>query len=183
MYGLVNRAIEELVVSMHGDAGWSQVCAHARVEADGFVAMQAYDDDVTYRLVAAVSARTGLPAQAVLEAFGEYWVLYTAEQGYGALMAAGGASLREFLGNLNELHGRIETVFPHMRLPVFRVEDVGPGEYRLHYASSREGLAPMVIGIVRGLARRYGQRAEVRHEHAKTHVDEEDVFLVRELAA
>ena len=40
------------------------------------------------------------------------------------------------------------------RLPVFRVEDIGPTSYRLFYASERVGLAPMVVGLVKGLARR-----------------------------
>ena len=40
MYGLVNRAIEQLVVSMKGEAGWRGVCAHAGLAADGFVSMQ-----------------------------------------------------------------------------------------------------------------------------------------------
>ena len=183
MYGLVNRAIEQLVVSLHGDAGWRGVCAHAQVAADGFVSMHSYDDELTFRLVAAVSTRLNLPAEQVLEAFGEYWITYTATEGYGSMLEAGGDTLREFLGNLNAMHGRVETVFPHLQLPVFRVEDVAPGEYRLYYASNRSGLAPMVIGLVRGLARRYAQPVDVRLVQAKADVHDEDVFLVRELRA
>lgn len=180
MYGLVNRAIEQMVVSLHGEGGWRQVCAHAGTEADGFVAMHAYDDAVTLRLVAAVSRQTGLAPSAVLEAFGEYWILYTADS-YGEVLQAAGRSLREFLQNLDELHGRLEPVFPGMKPPQFRVEDVAPGRYRLHYGSQRAGLAPMVLGLVRGLAQRFGQRVEVTHIHAKTRIDEEDVFDLREL--
>jgi len=90
MYGLVNRAIEQLVVSMKGENGWRGVCAHANIPSDGFVSMQAYDDEITYRLVGAVSARLGLAQEMVLEAFGEYWITYTATEGYGNLMDAGG---------------------------------------------------------------------------------------------
>jgi len=182
MYGLVNRAIEQLVVSLKGESGWRGVCAHAGMAADGFVSMQAYDDEVTFRLVNSVSQRMGLPVDQVLEAFGEYWISYTAEEGYGAVMKAGGNDLREFLGNLNEMHGRVETVFPDMRLPLFRVEDVSASEYRLYYASERAGLAPMVIGLVKGLAKRFDQRVDVVHVYAKAHVDGEDIFVVRHLA-
>lgn len=179
MYGLVNRAIEQLVVSMQGEAGWRGVCAHAGMAADGFVSMQGYDDEITYRLVGAVSKRLDLPAEQVLEAFGEYWIRYTADEGYGSMLKAGGNSLREFLGNLNEMHGRVETVFPHMRLPLFRVQDLGDSSYQLFYASEREGLAPMVIGLVKGLAKRFDQAVEIEHVHAKTSVDDEDVFVIR----
>ena len=181
MNGLVNRAIEQLVISMKGEAGWRGVCAHAGVAADGFVSMQNYDDDITFRLVNSVSERLGLSREQVLEAFGEYWITYTADEGYGALMAAGGSHLREFLANLNDMHSRVETIFTQLRIPLFRVEDVSDTEYRLYYASEREGLAPMVLGLVKGLAKRFGQSVEIVQVHAKTDVLEEDIFNVRHL--
>ena len=182
MNGLVNRAIEQLVISMKGEAGWRGVCAHAGVAADGFVSMQNYDDDITFRLVKAVSERLGLSPEQVLEAFGEYWITYTADEGYGALMTAGGSHLREFLANLNDMHGRVETIFEQVRIPLFRVEDVSDTEYRLYYASEREGLAPMVLGLVKGLAKRFGQSVEVVQVHSKAVVHGEDIFSVRHLS-
>lgn len=155
MYGLVNRAIEQLVVSIKGEAGWRRVCARADVSADGFVAMCPYHDDVTYRLVGAASEELDMPASEVLEAFGEYWILFTAEEGYAELLDAAGDDLRTFLHGLNDMHGRVETLFRQMKLPHFHVEDLGPGEYLLHYQSERAGLGPMVKGLLRGLARRF----------------------------
>jgi hypothetical protein len=179
MYGLVNRAIEQLVVSMKGENGWRGVCAHANIPSDGFVSMQAYDDEITYRLVGAVSARLGLAQEMVLEAFGEYWITYTATEGYGNLMDAGGNNLREFLGNLNDMHGRVETVFPQLRMPQFRVQELSATEFHLHYNSTREGLAPFVLGLVKGLAKRFDQTIEITQTVFKANVQDEDVFLVR----
>lgn len=181
MNGLINRAIEQLVVSMKGEAGWRGVCAHAGIQADGFVSMQNYDDDITFRLVNAVSERLGLPSEQVLEAFGEYWITYTAEEGYGALMATGGTHLREFLTNLNDIHGRAEAIFTQLRIPLFRIENVSETEFRLFYASERTGLAPMVLGLIRGLAKRFDQSIDIVQVHSKTHVNEEDIFNVRHL--
>ncbi len=179
MYGLVNRAIEQLVVSARGEAAWERVCHRAGVDSDGFVAMCPYHDDITYKLVGAVSEELGLTAHQVLEAFGEYWVLYTADEGYGELMSAGGSDLRSFLGNLNAMHGRVETIFTKMRLPRFRVEDLDEDEYLLHYESERAGLAPMVAGLVKGLAKRFGQQVEVEHVAARTDAGAHDTFRVR----
>lgn len=180
MYGLVNRAIEQLVVSLKGEDVWQQVCERAGTGHDGFVAMCPYHDDVTYGLVGAVSEALEMPAHEVLKAFGEYWVLYTADEGYGELMQAGGDNLREFLGNLNDMHGRIETVFRDMRLPHFRVEDQSPGRYRLHYESTRAGLAPMVLGLVFGLARRFGQQVQVQQVGQRGVDGGADVFQIVE---
>lgn len=180
MYGLVNRAIEQLVISLRGESGWRGVCAHAQLPDDGFVAMQSYDDEVTYRLVKSVSERMGIPAEDVLEGFGEYWITYTAAEGYGAMMNSGGSNLREFLGNLNDMHGRVESIFPHLRLPQFRVSEISELEYLLHYASSREGLAPMVIGLVKGLAKRFNQNVEIHLQLPRATPQDEDIFLIRE---
>ena len=88
MYGLVNRAIHELVTEAFGASTWEAVCAEVGIDPVGFVAMDNYPDKLTYDLVGAVSRRTGMEPSAVLEAFGKYWVEYTGVQGYGSLMAA-----------------------------------------------------------------------------------------------
>ena len=180
MYGLVNRAIEQLVVSLKGEDAWARVRARAGAADDGFIAMRPYEDDLTYRLVGAVSEETGLGAEQVLEAFGEYWILYTAKEGYGELLDMAGQNLRDFLGGLNEMHGRVEMIFPHMKLPMFSVTDLAPGEYEVHYHSERAGLAPMVSGLLKGLAKRVGQAADISHVKASSAADPGDVFLVKE---
>lgn len=183
MYGLVNRAVEDLVKQTKGEDGWRRVCAHAQVGADGFVAVRSYPDDVTVRLVGSVSREMALPPEQVLEAFGEHWILYTAEQGYGEMLRSAGGNLREVLANLDDMHSRIETAFPEMSPPHFAVQDLGPAEFDLVYESTREGLAPMVLGLVRGLARRFGQRIEIAHTEGRAPGRPRDRFRVRELAA
>lgn len=182
MYGLVNRAVEDLVKEVKGDDGWRRVCAHARLGQDGFIAVRSYPDEVTHRLVDSVSHEMAVPAEQVLEAFGEYWILYTAEQGYGDLLRSAGSDLREVLGHLNHMHGRIETAFPEMSLPYFFVEDIDEGVFDLVYESSREGLAPMVVGLVRGLARRFGQQVEIEHTDRRAPGRPRDRFRVRVIA-
>ena len=76
----------------------------------------------------------------------------------------------------------METIFTQVRIPHFRVEDVSDTEYRLYYASEREGLAPMVLGLVKGLAKRFNQSVEVVQVHSKTVVNGEDIFSVRHLS-
>ncbi len=178
MYGLVNRAIEQLVVSQRGEAAWQKVCERAGVPADGFVAMCPYHDDMTFKLVGAVSEELGLAAADVLDAFGEYWILYTAEEGYAEMLASAGSDLRSFMGNLDDMHGRVEMIFPAMKLPQFSVVDLAGGEFLVHYRSERRGLARMVTGLLRGLAKRFNQSVSVQHL-ADQSMPGEDVFLVQ----
>jgi hypothetical protein len=167
MYGLVNRAVQQLVEQHLGPTGWARVCKQAGISDDGFVAVSAYPDQMTYKLVGAVSQEMGMSPEQVLEAFGEYWILYTAQEGYGDLLQMGGDNLRDFLGNLDHMHSRVESLFTEMVLPQFSVEDEGPGRYLLLYQSHREGLGPMVNGLVKGLAKRFNQNIELEELPAR----------------
>lgn len=162
MYGLVNKAVEDLVCSKFGDEAWSQIVEKAGIETDSFVSMESYPDEVSYKLVMAASEVLRLEPAAVLEAFGEYWTMYTVSEGYGELMAMFGSNLKEFLGNLDRLHGHVQMGFPNLKPPSFKVEDVaGEPALLLHYHSEREGLAPMVLGLVKGLAQRFSEAIDI----------------------
>lgn len=155
MYGLVNQAIEDLVRTHHGDAAWEAIKRRAGVEIDAFVTMEGYPDEMSYGLVAAASAELGAPAEALLEAFGEHWTLFTAERGYGAMFKMGGSSFKEFMLNLHSLHSKIALGFPRLQPPSFWCTDVTDTSLRLHYQSARQGFTPMLVGLVRGLGRMY----------------------------
>lgn len=163
MYGLVNRAIQGLVTEKFGADKWRSISARAGIEQANFVAMQAYDDAITYALVGAASAELGLDAAAVLEAFGEYWTVYTIDEGYGSLLSMMGDTLEEFLENLDSMHARVGTTMPQLVPPSFEREPQPDGSSILHYRSDRAGLAPMVLGLLRGLAKRFTVQIEVQH--------------------
>ena len=151
MYGMINNAIEQLITEKFGRQTWEAVRQKANVEQPTFVSMQPYHDSVTYALVGAASELLQIPVPDLLEKFGEYWILFTANEGYGDLMKLGGDNLPEFLKNLNMLHFRIANVMPQLVPPVFDVQDSTNNSLTLLYKSKREGLSPMVIGLIKGL--------------------------------
>ncbi|MCH2110059.1 MAG: heme NO-binding domain-containing protein [Polyangiaceae bacterium] len=175
MYGLVNKAIEELVSERFGKAAWEKVLKVSGIEEDGFVSNQPYDDAVTYKLVEAAVEILGLSSEEVLKAFGEHWVLQTATKGYGPMLDAAGSNLVEFLNNLPGLHTRVALIFPELKPPRFDVTHLGEGELTLHYWSDRPGLDSMVKGLMIGLGKRFNQQVEVvqtvfqdeEHDHAE----------------
>ena len=155
MYGLINKALREMICQRFGEDKWQSVFAVSGVPEDSFLTMRSYDDDVTYRLVGAASEVLGAPAEDCLEMFGEWWVLETAAKSYGPLMDAAGNDLVEFLRNMNGLHDRITGTFINYVPPEFRVESMNDGRHRIHYISKREGLTPFVVGLLNGLATRF----------------------------
>lgn len=178
MYGLVNKAVQEMVIHRHGQSVWEDVKSRAGVEEELFLSSEPYPDEVTYRLVQAASEITGTPAHAILFAFGEHWVLHTARQGYGALLDAGGESLPEFLANLPNFHTRIAMIFPRLNPPRFQVTALSAHSLHLHYFTHRPGLAPFVEGLLSGLGRKFGTPVTSRLIESKSEGADHDVFLV-----
>lgn len=178
MYGLVNQAVEDLIRAEHGDAVWETIKARAGVDTPAFVSMSPYPDEVTYRLVGAASDVLAVPAPALLEAFGEYWTLYTARKGYGSLLALAGKSFVEFVQHLDHLHAHVSLSFTELRPPTFWCTDVQDGSLRLHYRSTRAGLAPMVVGLLRGLGKMFDTEVSVRHVAAPGEGADHDEFEI-----
>lgn len=179
MYGLINKAVRGLVIQVAGDDAWLRIRQEAGVEDDDFISLEAYDDGVTYRLVEAASNELGLPPEEVLIAFGKYWVEYTAEEGYGELMKTAGSTFPEFLSNLDQLHSRVKLTFPNLIPPRFSVSDESEGKLVLHYFSDRQGLAPLVIGLLQGLGTRFGQDVTAEQFRTGEGEAEHDAFRVQ----
>jgi hypothetical protein len=176
---MVNKAVEEMVCMHHGESVWERIKQRAGVDVDVFMSNEAYPDELTYRLVAAASEELGLPAERVLEAFGEHWVLHTAREAYGGLLTAAGRTLPEFLQNLPNFHSRVAMIFPRLQPPRFECTDVRPGSLTLHYFTHRPGLAPFVVGLMGGLGKMYATPVTVALLQSRDGGADHDVFDVR----
>jgi len=177
MYGMVNKALQEMIVSRFGVAAWERIRTESGVDIEVFITNNAYPDEVTYNLVFAASKVLDIPASEVLHDFGRHWVLKTAQDGYGELLRTGGKDLAEFLRNLPALHTRVTLIFPHLRPPRFRSTDSGANSLRLHYYSHRAGLAPFVVGLLDGLGEMFNTPVKTTLEAAGEGSDHE-TFLV-----
>jgi hypothetical protein len=171
-------AIQQLVLEKYDEPTWERIKTEARVDVDTFMSLEAYPDTVTYDLVAAASRILEIPADALLEAFGEYWVLYTGKAGYGYLMDPSTSSLTEFLVDLNQLHQRIRMTFPHLQPPHIVCTDVCDESLRLHYYSDRPGLAPMVKGLVKGLGIMFQRNLDITQVAFKGQETDHDEFVI-----
>ena len=179
MYGLVNKAIEELIVSRFGPERWLEVKSRAGVHDELFFSHESYPDDVTYRLIAAASEVMGMEAREVLLAFGTHWVMYTGRSGYGSILEANGRDLGEFLRNLPTLHSRVAMIFPDLRPPRFECREITATSMELHYFSHRVGLADFVEGLIHGLGQMFDTPIEVAVTSRKADGADHDTFEIR----
>lgn len=179
MYGLVNKAVQDLIVTQFGDDKWEEIKKKADIGVESFISMNPYPDEVTYNLIRAASEVLGLPPDEILEAFGEYWTVYTAREGYGEMLKLAGGSFVEFLQNLDNLHARVGLIFPKLKPPKFHCTDVTEESLRLHYRSERAGLAPMIIGLVKGLGKLFDTEVNVSLDKGRTNGHDHDEFLIQ----
>jgi hypothetical protein len=155
MYGLIHIALNDMIVAHHGDATWQQILVQAEVGDSAFIRMRSYDDSTTYALIGATTKVLDTPVDPFLEALCEYWSQKFLPQGYETLLKAMGNDLFTFLESLDALHDHISTTFVSYVPPSFSVERTSETTTTLHYISSRQGLVPFVIGIIRGVQDRF----------------------------
>lgn len=167
MYGLVIISLQEMITKNYGPEKWNAVKRAAGVDEEILSRLTSYDDSVTYQLVGAAANELNITADELLERFGNHWITITAIQDYGELICAAGANIRDFLLHLPQFHTRVVLFLPNLQPPQFYCSDVGENTLTLHYSSTRAGLAPFVLGAIRGVGELYNKSVEVKQVDAK----------------
>lgn len=178
MYGIVNKAIEDLVKENFGEEKWDIILEKSGVDVDFFISNEPYDDAITFKLAIAVSEVMEIPVSGVLQAFGEWWILKTSKEKYGGLMEAGGSSLKEFLHNLPIFHNRIMLIYPKLTPPEFKISNATDNSVQVHYFSKREGLQEFVRGLLTGLGKMYETAVEVELIQSRDDGNSHEIFQV-----
>lgn len=178
MYGIVNKAIEELVISNFGEEKWEAIKIRSGVDVDFFISNEPYDDEITYKLAGAVSEEMDMPVSNVLQAFGEWWILKTGKEKYGGLMETGGPTLRDFLINLPVFHSRIMLIYPKLTPPEFKTSHIEAQSIHMHYFSKRQGLQEFVRGLFTGLGKMYSTPLEIELIQSREDGSDHEVFKV-----
>jgi len=176
MYGIVNKAIEELVKEKFGSQKWEDVKKRSGISIDFFLSNEPYDDAITYQLAGVVAEELNISFGYVFVTFGEYWILKTGKEKYGGLMEAGGHNLKEFLRNLPAFHSRIMLIYPKLTPPEFQVSDETENSIHVHYFSKREGLQDFVFGLLSGLGKMYNTPVEIKLLHSRNEGAKHETF-------
>ncbi len=104
---------------------------------------------------------------------------YTAEEDFGELPDLTGSTLEEFLSNLDDMHVRVALIFPDRDPSLFERVARDDGSSELHYRTKRDGLAPMVIGMIKGLANRFGIAVSIEQIAVRGNGSDHDVFHIQ----
>lgn len=178
MYGFINRAVEEYIIARHGKETWHHIREKAGYPDEPFLTMERYDDQVTYNLMGVACAELGVKPEDMMFEFGRHWIQYTAVKGYGDILTGAGNTLPELLKSLDHMHTRVKLSFPNLEPPSFSVSEETPTSLVLHYYTHRPGLAPLVLGILKGLEERFALDITATLERDDTSARPHDLFRV-----
>ena len=177
MYGMINIALEQLIVEERGQEYWEMVKRKAGFEDLIFTYMESYDDDVTDKLVSVASAELDIEADKLLEDFGAYWVLKTVQKSYANFFKMGGTNVREFMHNLDHIHKRFSVSFRDIKAPQFKVTDEDAKGMTIAYISERNNYLPLTLGLIKGLYEHFNQKGSVSVIGSKE-IDAEKAYII-----
>ena len=178
MYGIVNKAIQDLVIANFGEEKWKAIREKSGIDVDFFISNEAYDDEITFQLAIAVSQEMNMSIGDVLIAFGEWWIIKTTKEKYSDLMESGGSNLKEFIINLPMFHNRVTLIYPKLSPPEFKVTDVTATSLNLHYISNRIGFQEFVRGLIQGLAKRFETKVKIELIQSRNDGSNHEIFKI-----
>lgn len=178
MYGVINKGLEDLVLAKWDLDTWNKIKQQAGFEDEGILSVKSYPDQLTYKLVQSASDVLQIDLEELLQQYGEFWILHTAERGYSELLNLAGNSFPEFLRNLDMLHSRVSGLLPNLAPPAFRVQNEKENSLELIYITNRHGLVSFMKGLVIGLGKRFGLNCQITQIAEKDQNNNGLVFLI-----
>lgn len=161
MYGMMHRAIQAMVIEDAGTAAWHAIERELDVGPADMISAMVYPDERTIALLGAAAARLGLPLEECLRRFGQHWVRFAAAGPYAGIMDFVSHDLAGFIANLDRMHQAVRAAMPGALVPSFTLLAQEPGRLRVGYRSTRQGLEPLVVGLLEGLLDRFGMAGRV----------------------
>ncbi|MCI5064850.1 heme NO-binding domain-containing protein [bacterium] len=158
MYGMINRVIQDYFMRELDEDGWNEIRSRVPGAESEFVTFEQYPDEMSVALIVAGADVSQRELGAVLEGVGEYFIEYAAAAGYESFLTALGTDVPKILSGLDNMHTRLGMSFTQIQAPSFWCTDVEDGSLTLHYRSERDGLEPLVVGILRGVGKRISKK-------------------------
>ena len=160
MKGLVFTEFLDMVEARFGLAIKFKVLDGAQLAHGGsYTAVGNYPHGEMMRLVAQLSESSGLPQEALLQAFGEYMFgLFTRR--YGHFFAEADSAI-EFLRHIEDyIHVEVRKLYPDAELPTFSYPSAPAGTLIMEYRSPRP-LAAFAEGLIRATITHFQQPVQL----------------------
>lgn len=184
MYGLVNQAFQIYIVSHHGKASWDRIKGVGSEKMKSFIYSDASTDEFTLLLAKDAADVLNQPIDELLEEIGSYTLTFMVKQGQGDILQKVGSTFMEVIQKLDTIYLEVGRKFASpknasYKPPSFKCIPTGPKSFTLQYTSSTEGLAPLIIGLVKGIGRQFNAVVTMTLEKPRTSSSHTDEFTVK----
>jgi tRNA A-37 threonylcarbamoyl transferase component Bud32 len=159
MHGLIFLQLQRFAQKQDRIASWESLLREAQLPLKSYSPARVYPDEEVLALVGAASRLLNMPAGAVLEAFGEF-VAPELIRLYGKLIEPQWKTL-DLIENTEKLiHTAVRVGNPGAAPPVLNCVRNTPDDLQIVYSSDRQ-LCGIAKGIVKGVARHYGETVHI----------------------
>jgi hypothetical protein len=159
MHGLIFLQLQRFAQKQGGVTAWENLLREAHLPLKPCSPVRVYAEQELLALVAAASQNLNMPAGAVLEALGEFLAPELISL-YGKLIEPEWMTL-DLIENTEKLiHTAVRVGNPGAKPPVLNCIRSTRDELQIVYSSGRQ-LCSLAKGIVKGVARHYGETVHI----------------------
>lgn len=162
MQGTIFTAFSDMIIEKMGMEQWNELIDKTSPTSNGIYTSGAqYEDSELINMVVVLSEKTGIAAEKLVEAFGQY--LFDVLYKNSPVDVSKIDTLRDFLLAIEDvIHVEVKRLNPDSYLPTFNYEDGPNGELIMYYSSKRQ-LCHASIGLIFGAAKQFDEKIEIGH--------------------
>jgi len=160
MHGIIHSELKKYVETKYGSEVWEKLLSEVGLKHKIYLTVGTYPDEEAMTIVKTASESTNIPVDHILEDFGVF-ITPDLMKMYGSLIDPEWKSMEMLLHTEETIHRVVRMKNPGAKPPKLSFRKIGPNELCLSYASERQ-MSAVAKGIIKGVAKYYGEDAEIR---------------------
>lgn len=168
MQGSIYTAFSDMIIEKMGMVQWNELIEETEPASKGiYTSAERYQDSELINMVIALSVKTGISSETLIEQFGQYLFkkLYTT----CPVEVSSINNLKSFLLAIDELiHVEVKRIHPKAYLPTFEYDQPDEQTLIMYYHSKRK-LCHASVGLIYGAADQFNETIEIDHPECMHH--------------
>ena len=162
MHGIIHAELKKYIETRYSPDTWKACLDAAGLRGKTYLAISAYPDEEAVAIVTAAAKLTSVPVEQFLEELGEFMVpdLFSL---YHSLIKPEWKTIEMLLQTEAVIHRVVRIQKPGAEPPKLHFEQVKPKELKFYYNSPRR-MAAVARGIIKGVAKHYGESVSIREK-------------------
>ncbi|SEG86332.1 heme NO-binding domain-containing protein [Marinobacterium lutimaris] len=177
MLGVVYTSFIEMVEEKFSPEIADQLLANPQLQYGGiYTAVGSYEHHDIIRMAIHLSEISGIPADDLVPAFGEY-LFHQLVQRYPQMIEDCHSMLDLLQGIETSIHTQVRALYPSASLPSFECIREADNHLVMQYESKRP-FVNLALGLIQGAANHYGQQYEIEVVRARDNEDNKASFYI-----